>query len=961
MCVFCDGNPSAELIYHPSGEAIAGPTDATGVALPTGFATGVQNIDAMLWGTRWSSTALTFTFPQSATYYPTPYEDEPGGVGTQPAGFQAVTAELAAAFRLALKNYASVSLLTFTEVGPTQAADVTAARTANDTPTASGRFPGYGANEGDVWFNLTDYNAPVVGNYGFHNVLHEIGHTMGLKHGHASDHGLTNQALTADRNSVEFSVMTYQSYVGGNTNGYTNETFGYSQSLMMFDIAALQRLYGANFASNAGATTYSFSETTGEMFLNGVGQGAPGGNRIFRTVWDGGGVDTYDFSNYTGDQSIDLTPGGWSRFSEVQLSNLGDGNFARANLYNALQFNNDARSLIENAIGGSGNDAITGNAANNRLTGGAGADTLTGAVGNDILVGGDGSDRMIGGLGADTMFGGGLKTGGGGGGDGIALGSGVITFTTNPGNNFLATAVDVTKQFSLASDALIGDSTSTPHVTINSIGNGANDFYKVVLLEAGSTITVDVDQNGVTNPITDTILYIFTETGVALASGDDSVTIDPGSSLRPGGTDTTDAFLSYKITTPGTYYIGVYRYNPATDTFDVLPAGQRYRMHVSVEGEPLASGAGSGDLFEGGDGRDTVTYAAVTGGVGVGVDLALATAQTMSGAAKGDVLLSIEALIGTRYADTLIAAATGGALSGGDGADKLTGRGGADTLNGGAGADTMTGGLGADVYVVDGAGDRVVEAANGGTDAVLSAVTHTLALNVEKLTLTGAAAINGTGNALANTMTGNAAANLLNGGAGADTMQGGLGNDRYVVDNAGDKVVEAANGGTDTVLSTVTHALALNVEKLILTGTAAANGFGNALANTISGNSGRNILDGGLGADTLTGGAGGDTFLFRSALSAANFDAVTDFSVVDDTIRLENSVFLGLADGALGASAFTKGTVNVASDAFDRIIYNSASGALFFDRDGSGATYSAIRFAILDQNLALTAQDFLVV
>ena len=91
---------------------------------------------------------------------------------------------------------------------------------------------------------------------------------------------------------------------------------------MMLDIAAIQYMYGANYNTNAGNTVYTFSTTTGEMFIDGVGQGTPEINRIFRTIWDGNGVDTYDLSNYTTDLNIDLAPGGWSVFDTDQLALL---------------------------------------------------------------------------------------------------------------------------------------------------------------------------------------------------------------------------------------------------------------------------------------------------------------------------------------------------------------------------------------------------------------------------------------------------------------------------------------------------------------------------------------------------------------------------------------------------------------------------------------------------------------
>jgi serralysin len=206
--------------------------------------------------------------------------------------------------------------------------------------------------------------------------------------------------------------MTYRSYVGDPLagGGYALERTSYPQTLMMDDIAALQFMYGANFTTNAGNTVYVWSPTTGEEFVNGVGQGRPGGNHIFETVWDGGGTDTYDFSNYATGLVVDLRPGGWTTTSSAQLSHLdyyaGDTHVAAGNIANALLYNGDPRSLIENAKGGVGNDAITGNAAANLLEGQAGNDTLDGGAGADTLVGADGNDRLIGGSGDDSLDGG---------------------------------------------------------------------------------------------------------------------------------------------------------------------------------------------------------------------------------------------------------------------------------------------------------------------------------------------------------------------------------------------------------------------------------------------------------------------------------------------------------------------------------------------------------------------------
>jgi len=296
-------------------------------------------------------------------------------------------------------------------------------------------------------------------------------------------------------------------------------------------------------------------------------------------------------------------------------------------------------------------------------------------------------------------------------------------------------------------------------------------------------------------------------------------------------------------------------------------------------------------------------------------------------------------------------------LLGGEGQDQLYGGTGNDTLLGGTGNDTMLGGAGDDIYVTDG-GDVLSEAANAGTDTVRSSVTLTLGANFENLFLTGMAAINGTGTALANRITGNAASNTLNGGTGADTLVGAAGNDTYITDG-GDTITENANQGADLVRSSVSFTLGANLENLTLTGSANISGTGNTLANTIVGNSGANSLNGGISNDTLTGGTGSDNFIFNTTLGASNVDRITDFNVVADTIRLENAIFIGLANGTLAASAFVRNTFGNAADASDRIIYETDTGGLFFDRDGTGAA-AKIQFATVQTNLALTNADFFV-
>ena len=208
----------------------------------------------------------------------------------------------------------------------------------------------------------------------------------------------------------------------------------------------------------------------------------------------------------------------------------------------------------------------------------------------------------------------------------------------------------------------------------------------------------------------------------------------------------------------------------------------------------------------------------------------------------------------------------------------------------------------------------------------------------------------------------------LDGKAGADVMTGGSGNDTYIVDHVGDVVIEAPGDKADTILASVSYTMSASVERMSLTGTAALSGTGNSLSNIITGNAGANKIDGGAGndilsgregLDILTGGSGKDAFVFDTRPGAGNVDTILDFSVADDTIRLDNGVFTALAKtGALAAGGFYKGLA--AHDADDRILYDSASGALSYDADGTGGI-AAVKFAQVAKDLKLTAADFLVI
>jgi len=360
--------------------------------------TGDQDIDGVLSSSAWSGLNLTYSFPTLSSYYGSHY-----GSGEPQDHFSALNESQERAAREAFAMIAAVTNLTFTEVSETATTHATLRLANSDTPPAAWTYlPDTTDAAGDSWFGRSNgwFDDPVLGSYGYYGFIHEILHAVGLKHGQETG-GFG--AMTDAHDSMEFSVTTYRSYVGAAGEYVENEAWGYAQSLMMVDIAALQHLYGANYATNAGNTVYRWDPATGQEFVNGVGKNVPGANRIFMTLWDGGGNDTYDFSNYATNLSVDLRPGQWSRLSASQIAQLGEGHYARGNIANALTYNGDARSLIENAFGGAGKDTIIGNTAANAIKGNANADRLYGLEGGDALFGGTGNDTLVGGSGRDAF------------------------------------------------------------------------------------------------------------------------------------------------------------------------------------------------------------------------------------------------------------------------------------------------------------------------------------------------------------------------------------------------------------------------------------------------------------------------------------------------------------------------------------------------------------------------------
>jgi serralysin len=361
---------------------------------------GDQSIDGLLAELRWAGGALTYSFPTSGSQY-TGY-----GPGGEPYDrFGALNATQRSAVHTILDDYSAVANLNFSLTsGGT--GDLRFGMTGGTDAPAHAYLPSSHPTGGDTWYDSSNSNFafPIAGSYGYFAFIHEIGHALGLKHPHE---GENFGAMTSAHDSMPYTVMSYRSSSSplASSQGYTNETYGYAQGPMLYDIAALQHMYGARYDAVPKDTVYSWSPANGQLTVNGNERAAPGANRIFTTVWDGGGTDTYDFSDYADGLKVDLRPGMWTLTSPVQRVNLGGNLSAPGNIANAFLYRDDVRSLIENAIGGSGNDRLIGNDGDNGLNGGAGADEMTGGLGDDTYWIDHAGDLAVerAGQGADTI------------------------------------------------------------------------------------------------------------------------------------------------------------------------------------------------------------------------------------------------------------------------------------------------------------------------------------------------------------------------------------------------------------------------------------------------------------------------------------------------------------------------------------------------------------------------------
>ncbi|PXW89920.1 hemolysin type calcium-binding protein, partial [Nitrosomonas sp. Nm84] len=575
-------------------------------------------------------------------------------------------------------------------------------------------------------------------------------------------------------------------------------------------------------------------------------------------------------------------------------------------------------------IGGLGNDYLQGTGGNDVLDGGNDSDTLFGGDGNDTLLGGDGQDALYGSAGNDIL------DGGLGAGDYLSgdAGNDVYLFATGDGNTTISNY-----------------DTSVGHNDVLRFASGINPSG-VLATRSGSDLRLTVQSTGeiitVQNHFVSSNQYMLNVVEFTDGTSWNSTALALMVLTGTAGADNITGFTT-DDTLNGLAGNDALSGGDGNDTL-LGGDGQDY-LYGNAGNDILDGGLGAGDYLSGDAGNDVYLFATGDGNttisnydtsVGHNDVLRFASGINPSGVlatrSGNDLRLAVQStgeiitvqnhfVSSNQYMLNAVEFADGTSWNSATLAQKvLQGTAAADSITGFASDDTMNG--------------------FGGNDYLYG-------------------------------LEGN---DILDGGTGQDYLYGGTGNDTYYVDSALDIVTENLNEGMDTVNINLTYILPNNVDNLILSGTSTINGTGNDLANTIigntatnqlSGNAGNDTLDGGIGTDTLdgglgddalTGGTGKDIFKFTTA---GNTDTITDFVVIDDTIRLENAVFKKLTTtGTLGASRFKIGTQ--ALDADDYIIYNNVTGTLLYDADGNGAG-AAVQFAAISVGLGMTNADFVVI
>lgn len=741
--------------------------------------------EGFTWGPLGTPQALTYAFLTSYA----------GPLDVDVRAFRPLTPAQQAAAQMSMAAWADLANITFSRVSGGATADI---NWAGFLPSASGEgtygfayLPGPDEG-GDIWINAESDGAdqPVLHTDALNTFTHELGHALGLSH--PSDYDSSDEVAYYE-DSAQYTVMSY--YLEYDTGADFGEN--YASLPMLHDVAAIQRLYGANLASRTGDTIYGFNSNSDRDWH----QLKAASDAMVIAIWDAGGRDTLDFSGYAVAQSINLEPGAFSDVGGLT------GNVVVA-----------FGAVIEEAIGGAGADIITGTAGANRLRGGAGVDRLFGQGGDDRLEGGDQDDVLLGGDGADVLL-------GGAGGDALTGGGGADVFLF----------------------ATLAESSGGGVDLIEDFVSGEDRIDLVGLNAGGLTIAL---VNGLTE------ISASTSTGTVLIRS--RMTVNVGDVLL-GRTGVTLSGTAQAEALSGGAGADVITGGGGGDTLTGGAGGDTFRYLAAADSAPEGADLIT-DFSTGQDAIDFAAVAPSAVSVirwDAGSALFVTTPTgPMTIFASGEV--NGVDIAGCRGGVYLIGSTASETLIGSEGGDPIQAGAGDDVIIGGAGADALFGEAGADTFRYRSAAESTAAGSDGlfgfvsGVDRI-----DLSALNVSQLSLMRASGstflfaatsggafqlaavageINGgdllgvgvglympgsadpdrmEGGARADVIVGDAGADLLSGGGGDDRLAGGTGNDSLTGGTGADVFLfsQADVGGVDTINDFQTGA-----DKLDLTG-----------------------------------------------------------------------------------------------------------------------------------------------
>jgi serralysin len=704
-------------------------------------------LDSLIWGGKWGGGTIGYSFGSLSSVS--------NGVG------YSWLSDEKTAFQQAVQIYANVCNVHFAEVAPAQADVIwwladqtsflgTSALALHEPPDGSVTEPIY------AWFNISSTSWTQAnmhqGGYGFGTITHELGHMLGLAHPHDGGTHADRTTFPGVRDGVDTDLGDYSLNQGiWTTMGYNSGwnvapasslAWGWEGTPMAFDIAALQKLYGANTSYHTGNDTYNLPKA------NGTGT-------FWSCIWDAGGSDTISAAGANSACTITLFG--------APLTGENAGGFVSyiPGIIGGFTIANGV--IIENATGGNAGDTLVGNGAANTLNGGAGNDTMSGANGNDTYV----------------YTAGDLIVEGATGGTDLVQSKGNCTLGNNLENLTLTGSLNVNGTGTGLNNRLTGNAGN--NILNSGTGNDTLDGA------AGN----DTMNGGADN---DTYVWAAGDTISEAADGGIDLVLSKGNSTL--GANLENLTLTGSLDVNGT----------GNGLNNRLTGNAGDNILNSGAGDDTLDGAAGNDTMNGGVGNDTYvigigdtiseTEAGGTGGIDT---VQSANSRTLGVNLENLTLTGTANISGTGNS-------LGNRLTGNGGNNTLNGAGGDDTLDGLGGNDTLIGGTGNDTYMLRSGDtvNETTPGAAGGTDTVLSSSSHTLGANLENLTLLGSANLNGVGNSLGNLLKGNGGNNVLSsldgadtlvGGGGADTLLGGGGDDTLAI---ADTAFGRLDGGVGT-------------------------------------------------------------------------------------------------------------------------------------------------------------------